>query len=392
MTTTPDLPALGSACPHVGRLSDMMRGLQETAPVCRVRTPAGDEAWLVTRHAELKQLLLDDRITKAHPDPDTMPRYLDSPLLDMTVQRDHATAKRIHNRMREMLTPHFSARRMAALRPRVAERVGAALDAIVHEGPPADLHAQLTVPVSFHVLCDLLGMADRETFMALLAAPTTVGSEAADGAEGFPLFGFLADVVATKRALPADDLITALCESERDDHEVIAMIATVSFSYLVTPHNMSVGIALLANDPVQRDLVAADPDLLRTAVEEVLRMGKTGESLLPRYAREDIDIAGVTIRAGDLVLCDHYSASYDDRVFTDPDRFDVTRSPNPHPAFSHGSWYCVGAPLARIELTEVYRALLARLPGLRLEIPLSEINLAATNQLGGGIGELPVTW
>jgi cytochrome P450 monooxygenase len=138
--------------------------------------------------------------------------------------------------------------------------------------------------------------------------------------------------------------------------------------------------------------VAADPDLLRTAVEEVLRMGKTGESLLPRYAREDIDIAGVTIRAGDLVLCDHYSASYDDRVFADPDRFDVSRSPNPHPAFSHGSWYCVGAPLARVELTEVYRALLARLPGLRLEIPLAEINLAATNQLGGGIAELPVTW
>ena len=188
MTTTPDLPALGSACPHVGRLSDMMRDLQETAPVCRVRTPAGDEAWLVTRHAELKQLLLDDRITKAHPDPDTMPRYLDSPLLDMTVQRDHATAKRIHTRMREMLTPHFSARRMAALRPRVAERVGTALDAIVQDGPPADLHARLTVPVSFHVLCDLLGMADRETFMALLAAPTTVGTEAADGAEGFPLF------------------------------------------------------------------------------------------------------------------------------------------------------------------------------------------------------------
>jgi cytochrome P450 monooxygenase len=392
MTTPPDLPALGSACPHLGRLSDMMRRLRDTAPVCRVRTPAGDEGWLVTRHAELKQLLLDERVGKAHPDPDTMPRYLDSPLLDLTVQRDPVVAREINARMRALLTPHFSARRMAALRPRVAARVAEVLDAIVEEGPPADLHGRLAVPVSFHVLCDLLGISERDTFMALLVAPTTVGDPERPNAGEFPLFPFLASVAAAKRADPADDLISALCEAGCGDEEVISMVATVSFSYLVTPHNISVGIALLASDPAQRDRVAADPDLLGTAVEEVLRMGKTSESLLPRYATEDIDIAGVTIRAGDLVLCDHYAPSFDDLVFDDPDRFDVARYPNPHPAFSHGGWYCVGAPLARIELAEVYRALLARLPGMRLAVPISRIDLAATNQLGGGIAELPVTW
>lgn len=390
MTTTPDLPALGHACPHIGRLNDLMRTLQEHAPVCRVRTPAGDEGWLVTRQAELRQLLLDERIGKSHPDPATMPRYVDSPLLDLTVQRDPDTARAMNSRMRSLLTPHFSARRMAALRPLIADRSAAAVDAIVAAGPPADLHGDLAVPVSFDVLCDLLGMPDRETFMALLAAPTTVGG-AADAA-GFPLFGFLAEVVTGKRANPEDDLISRLCAASADDAEVITMVATLSFSYLVTPHNISVGIALLAAHPEQRDLLVADEDLLRTAVEEVLRMGKTTESLLPRYANDDVEVGGVTIRAGELVLCDHYAPSYDDRVYEDPDRFDVTRSPNPHVAFSHGHWYCVGAPLARMEMTEVFRAVLARMPGLRLRVPLAELDLEATSRLGGGIAELPVTW
>jgi cytochrome P450 monooxygenase len=381
------LPSLAS-CPHIGRLSDTMRELRDGGPIRRVRTPAGDEGWLVTRHAELKQLLLDDRIGRSHPDPETMPRYLDSALLDLTVQRDHTMAREIHARMRSLLTPHFTARRMAALRPRVAARANAVLDTIVEAGPPADLHGQLSVPVSFQVLCDLLGIEDGDTFMALLEAPTTVGD--ATPTE-FPLFGFLAEIVTAKRARPAEDLISTLCSSDAGDEEVVFLVATVAFSYLVTPHNISVGIALLASDPAQRDLVAGNPDLLSTAVEEVLRLGKTTESALPRYASEDVEIGDVTIRAGELVLCDHYSPSFDDRAFTDPDRFDVTRSPNPHPAFSHGNWYCVGAPLARIELVEVFRALLSRLPGMRLEIPVSEIPCGGT-QLGGGIEELPITW
>ena len=387
MTT---LPSLSGSCPHIGRLSDAMRELQASAPIRRVQTPAGDEGWLVTRHAELKQLLLDDRIGRSHPDPDSMPRYLDSPLLDLTVQSDHKLAREIHARMRSLLTPHFTARRMAALRPLVAARTNAVLDTIVDLGPPADLHGQLSVPVSFQVLCDLLGIAERDTFMSLLEAPTTVGGDAAP--QEFPLFGFLAELVAAKRAHPAEDLISALCSSDADDEEVVFLVATVAFSYLVTPHNISVGIALLASDPAQRDLVVSNPDLLTPAVEEVLRLGKTTESLLPRYASEDVEIAGITIHAGDLVLCDHYSPSFDDRVFTDPDRFDVTRSPNPHPAFSHGNWYCVGAPLARIELVEVYRALLSRLPGMCLEVPVSQIRFLDTDQLGGGIAELPITW
>lgn len=391
MTTSEELPTLGSEQPHIGCLNAQLRALQSDGPIHRVRTPAGDEGWLITRYAELKQLLLDDRVGKSHSDPEHMPKYLDSPLLAMTVLTDHKAARENHTQMRSLLTPLFSAKRMSALRPKIAERVNAALDTILDQGPPADLHNQLSVPVSFHVLCDLLGVPDKDTFMDLLAAPTAVDGMGNSGREGFPLFGYLTDVAAHKRAHPAGDLISGLCETGIPDDVVASLVALTAFSYLVTPHNISVGIALLASHPDERDKIINNPKLLTTAVEEVLRMGKTTESFLPRYASEDIEVGDVTIHEGDLVMCDHYAPAFDNRVFDNPDHFDVARSPNPHPAFSHGKWYCVGAPLARVEMLEIYGGLLTRLPNVQLQIPITEIR-ATSDQLGGGIAELPVTW
>jgi cytochrome P450 monooxygenase len=389
MTTSEDLPTLGTEPPVVACLSAQMREIQAGGAIRRVRTPVGDEGWLVTRHAELKQLLLDERVGKSHVDPATMPKYLDSPLLALSVMPDHKAARDSHVRMRKLLTPHFSAKRMAALRPRIAARANATLDKIIDHGPPADLHAELSVPVSFQVLCDLLGISEHDTFMSLLAAPTTVGKSADPSA--FPLFTFLKELAAHKRAHPEGDLTTTLTQAGINDVEVASLVAVTAFSYLVTPHNISVGIALFSSNPDQREKVIADPALLASAVEEVVRMGKTTESFLPRYASEDIEIDDITIKAGELVMCDHYSSGFDDRVFEEPDKFDVTRSPNPHPAFSHGNWYCVGAPLARVEMIEIYGALLSRLRDFELEIPIDELQIN-NDQLGGGIAALPAVW
>jgi cytochrome P450 monooxygenase len=218
-------------------------------------------------------------------------------------------------------------------------------------------------------------------------------AESAIGAEIF--FDYLATLVAQKRAHPGDDLISALCESGHPDELVAGLVSLVSISYLVTPSNLSAGIALFAANPDQRDKVVGQPELVPEAVEEMLRISKVGESCLPRYASADIEIGEVVIRAGDLVLCDHNSAGYDDRVFDEPERFDVTRSPNPHLAFSYGMTHCIGAPLARIELQEAIAGLLRHLPGLRLTVPIEEIPILGEegeDQLGGGIARLPVTW
>jgi cytochrome P450 monooxygenase len=390
MTTTEDLPALASVRPALGRLNPLMRRLQRQGPICRVRTHTGDEAWLVTRHAELKQLLLDNRLGPTHPDPDNRSRYLDNPLLDLlVVDEDPAVSRENHQLMRSALTPHFSARRMNALRPRIAARVGDLLDVVTDLGPPVDIHTTMSLPLSFQVFCDLLEIEDRDTFMAMLREAGQVGDP--DRPDQPRLFGHLAELAAHKRAHPDEGLISALCESGIDDEGVTAMIAMISISYQVTPNNISAGIALFALNPGQRHLLVEDPELMSQAIEEVLRMGKIGESFVPRYACDDIEIGGVTIAAGDLVLCDHYTAGFDERVFDEPERFDITRSPNPHLAFSRGITHCIGAPLARVEMTEVFTGLLARLPELRLAVAHDQLH-AITSQLGAGIVELPVTW
>lgn len=391
MTTTDDLPALSSVRPALGRLNPLMRELQRQGAICRVATHTGDEAWLVTRYAELKQLLMDKRLGRTHTDPANMSRYLDNPLLDLLVSKqDPERERQAHLMMRNTLTPHFSARRMEALRPRIATRVSDLIDVITGAGPPLDIHARMSLPLSFLVLCDLLEIPDRDTYMGLLRDAGQVGDPSL-GPGKPPLFAHLTELAAHKRAHPDEGLISSLCEAGVEDEDVAALTAMISISYQVTPNNISAGIALFALNPEQRHLLVTDPELMRHAIDEVLRMGKIGESFVPRYANEDIEIGGVTIRAGDLVLCDHYTAGFDERVFDEPERFDITRAPNPHLAFSRGITYCIGAPLARVEMTEVFSGLFARLPEIRLAVAADRLH-AITSQLGAGIVELPVTW
>jgi cytochrome P450 monooxygenase len=392
MTATEDLPTLGTSQPRLGRMNPLMQSLQQQGAVCPVRTQTGHEAWLVTRHAEVKQLLMDQRIGPTHPDPPNRARYLENPLFDLlVVDMDPAEARAAHIEMRNLLTPYFSARRMAKLQPRVAARVNELIDAIIEHGPPADLHEMLSLPISFQVLCDLLEIPDRDRYMSHLSDAGAVGDDRNAGGADHPLFGYLEEVAAHKREHRDDGLISVLCESDKTDKEIAGMVAMVSISYQVTPTNISAGIALFATHADQRDLLISNPDLQAKAIEETLRMSKVSESFVPRYASEDIEIGGVTIKTGDLVLCDHYSPGFDARVFDEPERFDITRSPNPHLAFSRGITHCIGAPLARLEMAEVFNGLLSRLPNLRLAVANDDIPMLG-GQLGGGIAALPVVW
>ncbi|WP_326642390.1 cytochrome P450 [Streptosporangium sp. NBC_01755] len=387
-----EVPALGArGC--LGQLNPLIRRLRDTGPIVRVRTPVGDEAWLVTRLAELKQLLLDDRLGTTHPDPPNRARYLDNPMLDLIVSdQDPADARRTHHALRSSLTPYFSAKRIAGMRSRVGAVADEHLDAILAKQPPVDMHTEFSLPFSYQILCDLLGVADPAEYQAVLDRISSVGAGLDQVQE---LFGYLGEVAERKRVQPGDDLASALCQAGLPDEFVGALLAFVTMSYQVTPHSISAAIGLFATNPDQHKLVLEDPELLPGAVEEALRMSKFAESALPRYASADIEIGGVTIRAGDLVLCDHGSTAFDDRVFEDPERFDVTRSPNPHLVFSHGMTYCIGAPLARLEISEVLARLLPRLPSMRLAIPIGDIPVSgelSEQKVGGGIAQLPITW
>ncbi|MEU0564911.1 cytochrome P450 [Nonomuraea sp. NPDC005983] len=126
-------------------------------------------------------------------------------------------------------------------------------------------------------------------------------------------------------------------------------------------------------------------------MEEILRAPGLGGGGVPRYARTDLEIAGAHVRTGDLVLLDNGAANHDAAVFTDPDSFDIDRPAVPHLSFGHGAHYCIGAPLARIELQVVFSQLAARFPTLKLGCAPEELSFNA-HVLTGGLTALPVTW
>ncbi|MGC7095469.1 cytochrome P450 [Amycolatopsis lurida] len=397
MTTSQDeLPSLAAESEGLLRLrpSTLLRELQEQAPICRVRTPAGDEAWLVTRYAEVKQLLMDERIGRSHLDPGSAPKYVDNPLLDMLIIPDHDAARDAHKQTRAWLAPNFTARRVLNLKPRVEAIASSTLDSFAESERPADLHGGFSFPFALLVLCELIGVPLEERDRILAPLQQMGGVDDREGAEGGmgAIFAYAAELGARKRKEPGEDVISRMVQNGATDEQVGPIAANLLFAGLesVASH-IDLGVALLSTNPRQLDAAMSDHGKLTTAVEEVLRAAKAGGSALPRYAAEDIEIGGVTIHAGDLVLIDFTLANFDTQAFDDPSRFDVTRSPNAHLTFAHGIWHCIGAPLARVQLQVAFSALFTRLPSLRLAVPIADLQMRGGG-LADGLGGLPVTW
>jgi cytochrome P450 len=147
---------------------------------------------------------------------------------------------------------------------------------------------------------------------------------------------------------------------------------------------------LLAN-PEQWQALVAEPALIPNAIEETLRASRRGGGQMPRYARTDLEIGGVAIKAGDLVLLEIGGANHDPAVFAGPDRVDITRMTTSHVTFGYGARYCLGAPLARIELQTVFTLLVSRFPTLQLAVDVGALTMRA-DELAGGLTELPVLW
>jgi cytochrome P450 len=396
MTEPGALPALPFEQPRIIGVAPLLRALQERQPITRVRTPAGDTAWLVTRYAEVKELLGDRRLGRSHPDPERAPRISNS-ILFGGAMGDYETEDADRAQMRALLTPYFSAKRMRALRPRVEALTTELLEALAARTPPVDLHAALSFPLPVMVICELLGVpvADREQFRAWSQAMADLHDRKRAGAALAHLTAYMRELVASKRAQPGDDVISGLCAAHGGrlaDEHIASLAAVLLFAgHETTVVRIDMGVLLLLANPAQwRDLLD-DADRTASAVEEILRASMTGGGGLPRYAREDLEVGGVTIRAGEAVLLDPGAANHDPRSFEDPDRFDLDRQPNPHLAFGHGPRFCIGAPLARMELQVVFASLLPRFPTLRLATPVEALQVRR-DVLTGGLIELPVTW
>nr|WP_239591544.1 cytochrome P450 [Mycolicibacterium tusciae] len=348
----------------------------------------------MTRHALVRQLLDDDRLGRSHPRPDTAARSGDSALFGGPLG-DFTTEHHDHQRMRALLQPHFTPSRMRALRARVETLSARLLDVLIEHGPPADLQAELALPLPILVICELLGVPyeDREQFRAWTNDAANTRDRARSEHGLGELFAYGQRLVAIKRRNPGDDVVSRLGATEGvDDDEA----AGLSMALLFAGHETTVvqigmtALLLLANPDQWRALVD-EPGLVGNAVEETLRASRKGGNGVPRYARTDLEVDGVTIKAGELVLLDLGAGNHDPAEFGDPGAVNVTRRAARHLAFGHGARYCIGAPLARIELQTVFSQLASRMPGLHLAIGVQDLTMRR-DVLTGGLTELPVRW
>lgn len=396
-----ELPTLPFAKPDLLSLAPKLLELQAEAPIARVRTAMGDEAWLVTRYDDVKTLFNDPRLGRSHPKPDEAARTSASALLG-SAAKGFDTEDADHARMRSRLVPRFSARRMRLLQPRVEEMVDDLLGRLLAGDKPADLHESLAFPLPVLVICELLGVpfADREYFRGLSSGMADMLDHEKSVAAMAEMHNYVKELVRHKRSEPGNDVLTELTEIEDgglSDDEIAGLGAVVLFAgHETTVTRIDLGTLLFLASPGQIDLLRNDKSLVPGAVEEILRLtigsGGGGGQGLPRYARTDIEFGGVTIRRGEAVLLSVGAANNDRTAFPDPARFDIHREgPNPHVSFGHGARYCIGAALARIELTAVFERLFDRIPTLTLAVPMSELKVRA-HLLTGGLAGLPVTW
>jgi cytochrome P450 len=397
VTTSAQLPQLPFGHPHPLETAPALRELQARGAIHRVRTPAGHEAWLVTGYALVRELLDDHRLGRSHRQPETAVRSGESALFGGPLG-NFDTEPADHARMRTLLQPHFSPKHLRALIPKVEALTAGLLDQLDEEGPPADLHAKLALPLPILVICELLGVpySDRDRFRSWTQDAANVCDRARSEQGLAELYGYGIELVKHKRAHPDDDVTSRLCATDGvSDEEAAAS----SMHLLFAGHETTVvqigwdALLLLANR-AQWQALSDDPALIPNAVEELLRAstrGGAGIAGIPRYARTDFEIDDVAIHAGDLLLLDIGSANHDPAVIIDPDSVDVARNHAAHLTFGYGAHYCIGAPLARIELKTVFTQLIPRFPSMQLTVDPATLRVRH-DVLAGGLRELPVSW
>jgi cytochrome P450 len=374
---------------------------RDTERVVRVRMPFGIDAWLITRQEDVREVLADaGRFSNA----ELMQRRSFSGMRELS-EAELARARAgnplaydppEHTRLRRMLTPEFTVRRMRRLEPRIAQIVEDHLDAMQRSGPPADLIADFALPIPSLVICELLGVPyqDREGFqhrtsrLLDMSAPLDERMRLQQQSREY-----MAELVAREQREPGEAMLGMLVREHGEDlstDELIGIATILLIAGHETTSNMlGLGTLALLRHPDQLALVRDDPDAVGPAVEELLRWLSIVHSGTTKTATTDVEIGGQTIRKGEMVACALPAANRDPAALADPDRLDVTRGAVGHVAFGHGVHHCLGAPLARMEMRLAFPALLRRFPGLA-EVP----GTAAFRSFHVvyGLSSLRVTW
>ncbi len=375
--------------------------LGETQPVRRVTQWNGAPAWFITGYANVRAMLADPR-TSADA---THPAYPAQSAALALVRRDYQVFAQMdppgHTDERKLVAAEFSVGRVEALRPRVQALINALIDRMIAKGSPADLVEDFASPLPCQVICTLLGVPDPDHaalqgWARQISSTSITHDQAAAMSREF-CDGYLTDLVRRKNADPGDDLLSRLLVDHMrtgtiTEHKVVSLARLMlTAGHESTTGTLGLGLAALLYHPDQLALLQSDPKLIRGAVEEILRYTDVTHSGRLRVAREDIEICGVTIPAGDAIIMHQPTADRDPAVYPDPHRFDITRKARAHLAFGFGIHQCIGQPLARMELQEAIGTLVRRLPGLKALRPVEELTFHHKLAIYG-LESLPASW
>ena len=347
--------------------------LREADPVHR--RPDGD--WILTRYADCQGVLADPRCSsnpahESRPSEGSPARQAGSNLLLFLDPPDHT-------RLRRLVSKAFTPRRVEELRPRIAELVDALLDEVDGE-PTFNLLEALAFPLPVIVICELMGVPaeDRDSLKEWSTAASRLLDPDVEGETlelgllaGMGLAGYFDALFEERRRQPQDDLVSGLVAAEEEGDRLSAdELRAITVLLFIAGHETTMnlignGTYALLQHPDQLALVRDDPEMARSAIEELLRYDGPVH-VTARVPTEDIDVGGTPIAAGERMVVALGAANRDPAQYPDPDRLDVTREDNRHLTFSHGIHFCLGASLARVEGQVAIPRLLQRFPNLAL--------------------------
>jgi cytochrome P450 len=366
--------------------------IRERGPVTLVELPGGVEAWAVSSPELLKRLLTDPRVSK---DPRRhWPRWINGeispewPLFTWVAVQNMFTAYGgEHNRLRALVAKAFTARRTAALQPRIEEITKTLLDGLEEAGrrnSVVDLREGFCYPLPIQVISELFGLPEEqgEELRAVVDGIFHTSASPEEVTDIYTrLYAALGELVALKRRSPGDDLASALIAARDDEGDtrlseqelLDTLVLMVSAGHETTVNLIDNAIHLLLTHPEQLAQVRSGGASWDDAIEEALRVEAPVASLPLRYAVEDLGMeefggpAAVVIGKGEAILAAYAAAGRDPEKYgADADRFDVARADKEHLAFGYGVHFCLGAPLGRLEARIALPALFDRFPGLRL--------------------------
>ena len=385
------------------KLHAALTHLRANAPVSWVDVPDYRPFWAITKHADIMEIERANTLFTNSPRPVLATIEGDEQQAAIGVSTLIHMDDPQHRDVRAIGADWFRPRAMRALKLRIDELAGRYVDHMLAAGPECDFVQEVAVNYPLYVIMSMLGIPESDFSRMLKYTQELFGAEDAEFQRGttkeeqmvvlLEMFQYFNELTASRRENPTEDLASAIANATIDG-EPLSDIDTVSYYLIIataghdtTSATIAGGLHALIDNPDQRERLRANMDLMPLATEEMVRWVTPVKEFM-RTAREDTEVRGVPIAAGESVLLSYVSSNRDEDVFDDPFRFDVGREPNKHNAFGYGVHFCLGAALARMEVNSFFSELVPRLQSIELAGDPQHIATIFV----GGLKHLPIRY